>query len=138
MDEALYPVMSRRYWEAAGRPRTPEKLARLRLLHDRDPQASWEAWRAAHPSRGLDMRRGPRFASSDLVLRAASQGLGVALARARLAAADIATGALIRPFGEFLVGVPDAHWIVRHEAAPERIAVSAVIDWLKQQGNRAA
>ncbi|MFI4988320.1 MAG: LysR substrate-binding domain-containing protein [Alphaproteobacteria bacterium] len=133
MDEALYPVMSRSYWEKAGRPRTPGELAGLRLLHDRDPQASWEAWRAVHRAGTLAVRRGPRFASSDLVLRAAGQGMGVALARGRLAADDIMAGTLIRPLGELHVVLPDAYWIVRSETAAKRVAVTAVIDWLKRQ-----
>lgn len=133
MDEALFPVMSPESWRAAGEPRTPEGLAGLRLLHDRDPNAAWEAWRQAYPAEGLDVRAGPRFASSDLVLRAASQGLGVALARGRLAADDLTTGVLIRPLGALQVDLPDAYWIVRPEPAPPRLAVAAVVDWLKAQ-----
>jgi len=68
-----------------------------------------------------------------LVLRAAAQGLGVALARDRLVADDLAAGTLIRPFGELRVAVPDAYWIVRSEAEPPRVAVTAVIDWLRSQ-----
>ncbi len=133
MDDALYPVVSPAFWEAAGRPRALDDLADLRLLHDRDPHASWEAWRSAHGADTLDVRPGPRFASSDLVLRAAVQGLGVALARDRLATDDIAAGALMRPFGELHVALPNAYWIVRSETAPPRVAVTAVIDWLKSQ-----
>lgn len=133
MDDALYPVMSRAFWDAAGRPATPAALAGLRLLHDRDPNAAWEAWLSAHPAPGLDRRAGPRFASSDLVLRAAAQGLGVALARDRLAADDVAAGILIRPFGDTEIAVPDAYWLVRAEAAPPHVAVTAAIDWLKSQ-----
>ena len=133
MADALYPVMSRAYWDAAGRPTTPEALAGLRLLHDRDPNASWEAWLSAHAAPGVDRRAGPRFASSDLVLRAAAQGLGVALARDRLAADDVAAGVLVRPFGDRHVAVPDAYWLVRAAAAPSRVAVTAAIDWLKSQ-----
>lgn len=133
MDDALYPVMSPRYWARAGRPRTADDLAGLRLLHDRDPRAAWQAWRSAFDLRRLDVRPGPRFASSDLVLRAAAQGLGVALARGRLAADDIAAGTLIRPFGEQRLVLPDAYWLVRAAAAAERVAVTAVIAWLKSQ-----
>ncbi len=132
MDDELYPVMSRAFGEQMGKPSDPGELAGLRLVHDRDPHAAWEAWRAAYPSVGLELRSGPRLASSDLVLRAASQGLGVALARGRLAADDIATGTLVRPFGEAAVALPEAYWIVRPEGAP-RVAVAAVIEWLKEQ-----
>ena len=133
MDDALFPVMSPGYREQAGRPGDPGQLTGLRLLHDRDPNASWEKWAAVHGPAGLDLRTGPRFASSDLVLRAASQGLGVALARERLAADDIASGALVRPFGALRVGLDDAYWIVVPETAPPRATVAAVIDWLKSR-----
>ncbi|MDJ0950465.1 MAG: LysR substrate-binding domain-containing protein [Alphaproteobacteria bacterium] len=133
MDDALYPVMSPAYWEQASRPHKPEDLAGLRLLHDRDPNASWAAWQRRHKAAKLNVRAGPRFTSSDLVLRAAAQGLGVALARHRLAAEDVASGTLMRPCGELHVPVPDAYWILRAETAPARAAVAAVIDWLRSQ-----
>ena len=117
MDDALYPVMGRDFWADAGRPDSPDCLTDLRLVHDRDPNASWAAWRAAHGPAGLNVRSGPRFASSDLVLRAAAQGLGVALARDRLAAEDLAAGALIRPFGGRQIDLPEAYWIVRPAVA---------------------
>ena len=80
MGDALVPVMSPGLWERSGRPSSPEALVRLRLLHDRDPHAHWELWRSEHGPPELDTRAGPRFVSSDLVLRAAEEGLGVALA----------------------------------------------------------
>lgn len=135
MDDALYPVMSPSFWQQADKPKNPEALRRLRLLHDRDTNASWQAWASAHPVSGFNVRAGPRFASSDLVLRAASQGLGVALARDRLVADDIANGILIRPFGEMRVLLPDAYWIVPGEHAMQRTAVGAMVDWLKHQAN---
>ena len=82
-------------------------------------------------------QKGPRFVSSDLVLRAASQGLGVALARGRLARDDVANGSLVRPFGDCSLRVPDAYWIVTRitdsETDPERQAVTVLVDWLRAQ-----
>jgi LysR family glycine cleavage system transcriptional activator len=133
MEDSLYPVMSPSYWQRSGRPDTPARLARLRLLHDRDPQASWELWRGEHGPQSLDVRSGPRFASSDLVLRAAIQGQGVALARHQLAHDDIASGALVRPFGKLNVQLGSAYWIVLPERLRNRDATLAVIEWLKNQ-----
>jgi LysR family glycine cleavage system transcriptional activator len=132
MDDALYPVMSPALWQTSGRPSKPAQLAGLRLLHDRDPQASWEAWRSVHGPAKLALQGGARYTSSDLVLRAAMQGQGVALARHRLAADDVANGSLLRPFGELGVPLGTAYWIVRPPAKP-RAAVAAVIDWLRWQ-----
>lgn len=132
MDDRLYPVMSPALWQASGRPRALEALAGLRLLHDRDAQAGWDRWRAAHGPASLALQRGPRYASSDLLLRAAAQGQGVALARDRLAREDVEAGALVRPFGAHEVVVDDAYWIVRPPRAP-RAAVRTVLGWLRGQ-----
>jgi LysR family glycine cleavage system transcriptional activator len=133
MDDALYPVTSAAFWQAHGRPSRPAQLRGLRLLHDRDPQASWEAWRRIHGPPGLALQGGARYASSDLVLRAAQQGQGVALARHRLAAQDVETGSLVRPFGALEVPLGASYWIVRLEGVRPRPAVAAVLDWLRWQ-----
>jgi LysR family glycine cleavage system transcriptional activator len=133
MDDALFPVMSPAFWKKSGRPREPADLAGLRLLHDRDPHASWEAWRREHGPHALDVRRGPRFTSSDLVLRAAAQGQGVALARRRLAADDLASGALVRPIAGRSVDLGPAYWLVTPRQAPERPALSTVVAWLRRE-----
>lgn len=132
-DDALYPVMSPGYWRKAGRPTEPAGLVGLRLLHDRDPQAAWEAWRRAHGPEELDVRRGPRFTSTDLVLRAAAQGQGVALARHRLAADDVTAGLLLRPFGERAVRLEAAYWIVLPRHALPSPATDTVVQWLMRE-----
>ncbi len=133
MDDALYPVMSPDFWKKSGRPGRPRDLVGLRLLHDRDPSASWEAWRRAHGPGSLDVRKGPRFASSDLVLRAALQGQGVALARHRLAMDELGSGQLLRPIGSAEVALGTAYWLVLSERPRVRPATTAVIAWLRQQ-----
>lgn len=136
MDDTLYPVMSPALFEASGCPGQPADLLGMRLLHDRDPHASWEAWRQAHGPESLDVSAGPRFASSDLVLRAAMQGQGVALARHRLAFDDVASGALVRPIAGAGVALGPAYWIVLSRHGRVRTGALAVIDWLKQQAER--
>jgi LysR family glycine cleavage system transcriptional activator len=130
LDEVLYPVVSPAYWKQVGAPKRPV-LTRLRLLHDRDPSTSWDAWRRTHGPVTLDVRRGPRLASSDLVLRAALQGQGVALARHRLAADDVASGALLRPFGDARVELGPSYWLVLATNARTRPATAVVVAWLK-------
>ncbi|MBN8737181.1 MAG: LysR family transcriptional regulator [Xanthomonadales bacterium] len=135
MDDALYPVMSPGLWKEVGRPARPQVLSSLRLLHDRDPHAGWERWRQRFGPASLNLQRGPRFASSDLLLRAAAQGQGVALVRHRLAADDVAAGLLVRPFGERELHIGNAYWIVHPDRAP-RHAVATVIAWLKDRAGR--
>lgn len=133
MDDALYPVMSPDYWREKGEPERVADLARLGLLHDRDPHAAWASWRSAYGPPTLDVRSGPRFSSSDLVLRAAAGGLGVALARDRLVRHDLAVGTLIRPFGERQVEISDAYWIVQPALPQRRSALDAVLAWLRAE-----
>lgn len=132
-DDALYPVMSPGYWRKTGRPATPADLLGLRLLHDRDPEAPWEAWRREHGPEALDVQPGPRFTSTDLVLRAAAQDQGVALARHRLASDDVASGLLVRPFGKLAVRLETAYWIVLPRHAAPRPATETVVEWLKRE-----
>lgn len=141
MDDALAPVTSPDYWnkinrtvhKSPGRKESNQDLTAATLLHDRDPNTAWDHWFASHGPTVMDGRAGPRFASSDLVLRAAAQGLGVALARLRLASDDLALGVLIRPFGDRITAMPEAYWIVSPLSQPRRIAVIHAIEWLKAQ-----
>jgi LysR family glycine cleavage system transcriptional activator len=133
MDDALYPVVSPALWEQFGSPRDIAGLRHLRLLHDRDPAASWQTWREAHGPADLDVRGGPRYASSDLVLRAAAQGLGVALARHRLATDDLASKVLVRPFGPAAVTLSQAYWLVTPAETARRSAVKTLIAWLHRE-----
>jgi len=136
MSDALYPVLSPALWHSSGRPTRVQDLAALRLLHDRDPQASWDVWRRKFGPAALSLQHGPRFASSELLLHAAEQGQGIALARHRLAAESVAAGRLVRPFGACEVLLPDAYWIVRPASTrPPRHAVAVVISWLKEQAS---
>lgn len=135
IDDALYPVMSLELWKKSGRPSRPQALTSLRLLHDRDPHAGWDLWRQRFGPASLNLQRGPRFASSDLLLRAAAQGQGVALARHRLTADELAAGIVVRPFGARELRIENAYWIVYPDRAP-RHAVTTVIAWLKDQAGR--
>jgi len=94
-DEELVPVCSPAL--RGGRlPRVPRDLLTMPLLHDeRQP---WSIWFEAV---GLDYRdtgQGPRYSDANLLLPAAIGGLGVALVRASLVEAELASGRLVRLF----------------------------------------
>jgi LysR family transcriptional regulator, glycine cleavage system transcriptional activator len=128
--DELFPVAAPNYLRSLGAVPASRLLAKARLLHDRDPATAWERWFAEHAVRGVDLRVGPRFTSSDLVLDAAAQGLGVALARASFARDELASGRLVR-IGRESVALPRAYWLVRENSAEPRPALKAVIYWLK-------
>lgn len=137
MDEVVFPVMSPRFWEEAGRPETPEALIGLTLLHDRDPSTSWVTWRKRFGPATLNVRYGPRFTSSDLVLRAAEQHQGVALARGVLAAQSLENCLLLRPFPDCQIDLPGNYQLITSPGSGSRSAVKAVSAWLLSDVNQA-
>lgn len=64
--------------------------------------------------------------------QAAKQEQGVTLARLRLAADDLASGALER-LSDAVVPLPDAYWIMERDDA-DRASVREVRDWLIDEG----
>ncbi len=137
MDDALYPVASRQFWGEVRERDPARSLAKAHLLHDRDPDSSWDRWLAKYPSPGVDLRAGARFTSSDLLLHAAACGLGVALARHQLAAADVQAGLLTRPFGSARVAIARAYWLVQPVDDKPRPALRTVVQWIKEQAAEA-
>ena len=64
-----------------------------------------------------------------MVVQAAAEGQGVALARRRLAAADLAAGRLIQPF-EVTIPHDLAYYLVCPEATAEQPKIAAFRGWL--------
>ncbi len=135
MDDALYPVMREDYWQkhTNGQISDLTVLRDMRLLHDRNPSASWGVWAAHMQVEGLSLMQGPRYSSLDLSLRAAEQGLGVALARHQFVAEALASGALIAPFENASMPLPKSIWIVRAGHGQPSAAAQNVMNWLTQQ-----
>ena len=104
------------------------------LLHDGSPDADescpdWAMWLAARGVRGVDGARGPRFNQSSLVIEAAVNGRGVALAKQTLAQADLDAGRLVQPF-EDATAVDFAYFIVHPKAKARLKQVRAFTTWV--------
>jgi LysR family glycine cleavage system transcriptional activator len=131
MAEDLYVVASPHL--AGGLPGTPEDLVHYTLL--RDSFDDWAMWcRAA----GLDIRRlkfGTAIQDSAVLLDAVASGGGIALARSVLAAADLASGRLVRLFD---VQVADvfSYWTVTLPERAEEPAIRKFRDWLHAEAGR--
>ena len=136
MDERVFPVMALRLWDERGRPSKIEDLIDLPLLHDRDPATSWGTWRKKFGPDRLNVRQGPRLTSSDLILRAAEQGLGVALARGKLAEKSLSDGLLIRPFGDAELDLGPNYWLIVNSDTSGRRVVQTVTTWLLSEAER--
>jgi LysR family glycine cleavage system transcriptional activator len=127
MDVELFPVCSPAYLEKAGMLRSPADLADGQWL--RLPHEPWKPWFKAAGLSWEEPASGPLFSDASLILDAAANAQGVALARNVLVERDIASGRLIRLWR---VSVPStrayfAVWSAQGGARPE---VNAFIEWL--------
>jgi LysR family glycine cleavage system transcriptional activator len=114
-----------------------EDLAHHILLHDGSPDADdscpdWTMWLAARGMRGVDGMRGPRFNQSSLVIEAAVNGRGVALAKRTLAAADLEAGRLVSPI-HISTAVDFAYYLVHPKAKGRLPQVKAFMAWIKTE-----
>jgi LysR family glycine cleavage system transcriptional activator len=115
----------------------PEDLADLILLHDGSPDLDdscpdWSMWLAARGLRGIDGQRGPRFNQSSLVIEAAVNGRGVALAKHTLAQADLEAGRLVAPL-QISTAVDFAYYLVHPKAKGRLPQVKAFIGWIEAE-----
>lgn len=138
MGEAVTPVCSPALIAGEHGLAAPGDLARYALLHDESPDGdvscpSWSMWLAARGVEGVDARRGLRFNQASLVIEAAIAGKGVALAKRRLAAQDLASGRLVAPFSEAATPVNFAYWLVWPRGRTMSPALRGFIDWMKDE-----
>lgn len=136
MSETVVPVASPAL--LADKPlKTPEDLAQHVLLHDGSPDADdscpdWSMWLAARGIKGVDGTRGPRFNQSSLVIEAAMNGRGVALAKRALAQADIDAGRLVDPL-QISTAVDFAYYVVHPKAKGRLPQVKAFVRWIEAE-----
>jgi LysR family glycine cleavage system transcriptional activator len=135
--EAVFPVCSPKLLNGPHKLDSLEALKHQTLLHDDSPDddpscPTWAMWLKAAGARDIDGARGPKFNQSSLVVEAAVLGRGVALAKASLAAADLAEGRLVKPFGT-AVPVDFAYHLVCPEAKLALRKVALFAEWLKSE-----
>jgi len=133
MSETVIPVVSPGLL-ATTPLAAPGDLARHILLHDGSPEPDdscpdWAMWLAARGVKGVDGARGPRFNQSSLVIEAAVNGRGVALAKRTLAQADLEAGRLIAPL-QIATAVDFAYYLVHPKAKGRLPQVKAFVNWI--------
>jgi LysR family glycine cleavage system transcriptional activator len=89
-------------------------------------------WLTARGIKGVDGARGPRFNQSSLVIEAAVNGRGVALAKRALAQADLDAGRLAAPL-QINTAVDFAYYVVHPKAKGRLAQVKAFVKWLQAE-----
>lgn len=127
--ESLIVVCSPALLQRSAPLQKPADLAHHVLLHNSAHPDEWAQWLAAASVAGIDVDRGPRFAYSELLLRAAAEGIGVALARRHLVEADLAVGSLVAPF-DLTYDSGFSYWLVCPSQALNDRRVAEFRKWL--------
>jgi LysR family glycine cleavage system transcriptional activator len=126
--EELFPVCSLELLRGRHPLGAPADLVHHTLLH-LDNRQDWSKWLGAATVTGADLSRGPVLNQASMVIDAAVDGQGVALARTALAAHDLICGRLLRPFS-FALPVSYAYWIVCPKATAKLPKIATFRDWL--------
>ena len=132
--ETMFPVCSPRLTQGRKGLRRASDLSHHTLLHSRE-RNDWAAWLKTAGCDAVDPTRGTIFNQMHMVIEAAVDGQGVALARTALAAADLIAGRLIKPFGPDLK-VPFSYYIVCPKATADRPKVAMFRSWLMNEATK--
>ncbi len=134
--EQVFVVCSPALLDGREPPRAPPDLGDFPLLHnevsDREAGAAgdWANWLAALGLAGaLDVAPGPRIPRSDLLVRAAVHGQGVALVWDTMVRGELRDGRLVKIFdGRYETS--NSYYAACTEDAYAKPKVRAVIDWM--------
>src|SRR5215472_11074116 len=126
--EQLFPVCSPKLVTGKQRLRSPADVLKFPILH-LDNSKDWARWLEAAGVAGADQVRGPVLNRASMLIDAAVDGQGIALARTTLAAWDLLGGRLVRPFAAAL-RLSKSYWIVCPKATAMLPKVKQAREWL--------
>jgi LysR family glycine cleavage system transcriptional activator len=111
----------------------PSDLRRHALLRD-DEEEAWPRWLEANRVRDVPIARGAVLTDSSMLVAAAVQGDGVALARWSLAVDDLAAGRLVLPFPNIRpMPTGRAYYVVAPREHLARPDVARFVQWLRDE-----
>jgi LysR family glycine cleavage system transcriptional activator len=120
----------------ALRLKRPSDVLNLPLLH-LDDRSVWSAWLDAAGVIAPDAIHGPILNRASMLIDAAADGQGVALARTTLAAWDLIHKRLVRPF-PIALPLSKSYWIVCPKATAGLPKLVAFRNWLLTQASEDA
>lgn len=120
----------------------PSDLRRHNLLHDESimellDRPTWAEWLQVAGVNGINPDAGTHFSDPGLVLSAAIDGVGVAIASKPLIEAEVTAGRLVVPF-DIIIRRTQAYYLVAPEAIADRPIVNAFRRWLRSEASTVA
>jgi LysR family glycine cleavage system transcriptional activator len=129
--EQLFPVCSPKLLSGRKRLGKPADILKYPLIH-MDTRVDWTRWLQAAGVDEARTMRGPVLNRASMVIDAAINGQGIALARTTLSAFDIINGRLVRPFAHAL-RLSKTYWIVCPKATATLPKIVTFRAWLLKQ-----
>ena len=126
--EQLFAVCSPKLLSGSRAIREPADILKHPLLH-MDDRKDWARWLEAAGLADADALHGPVLNRASMIIDAAVDGQGIALARTTLAAWDLINGRLVRPF-PLALPLMKTYWIVCPKATASLPKIVAFRDWL--------
>ena len=126
--DELFPVCSPKLLRGRHALREPADVLRHPLLH-LDDRTYWPRWLEAAGVRAEGPLQGPVMNRASMLIDAAIDGQGIALARTALAAGDLIAGRLAKPFAISLP-VSRTYWIVCPRATASLPKIATFRAWL--------
>src|SRR5712671_6424845 len=133
--EQLFAVCSPKLLSARHRLSKPSDVLKFPLLH-LDDRKDWARWLEAAGVKA-ELSHGPVLNRASMVIDAAVDGQGIALARTTLAAWDLINGRLVRPFTEAL-RLSKTYWIICPKATSTLPKITTFREWLLAEAARDA
>jgi LysR family glycine cleavage system transcriptional activator len=125
--ERLFPVCAPKLVSGRNRIASASDLLKFPLLRLED----WNTWSRWFDTAGVTdaVAHGPALNRASMLIDAAVDGQGIALARTVLAAWDLINGRLVRPI-DISLRMPNTYWIVCPKATSSMPKISTFRDWL--------
>ena len=126
--EQLFAVCSPKLLRGRQRISKPADVLKFPLLH-LDDRKDWARWLEAAGVANAELAHGPVLNRASMIIDAAVDGQGIALARTTLAAWDLINGRLVRPLAETL-RLSKTYWIVCPKATAALPKIKTFREWL--------
>ena len=130
----LFAVCSPKLLSSRRRLDKVSDILKFPLIH-LDSRADWAKWLQGVGIDDADVTHGPVLNRASMVIAAAINGQGIALARTTLAAWDLINGRLVRHFPESL-RLSKTYWIVCPKATASLPKIVTFRDWLLAEASR--
>ena len=127
--ERIFAICSPKLLAGRNRLQRPADVLKWPLLRLEDQSKAWERWFALAGVVAPEQLPGPVLNRASMLIDAAIDGQGIALARTTLAAWDLISGRIVRPF-DLSWRPADTYWIVSPKAAASIPKIAAFRQWL--------